>query len=43
MIKVQKTDNMQSTKLMKAGKKVDFVRIKALFKKNIHSLFRDYW
>eukprot|EP00102_Acyrthosiphon_pisum_P025305 XP_016662515.1 PREDICTED: ABC transporter G family member 23-like isoform X2 [Acyrthosiphon pisum] len=40
---VQKTDKMQSTKLMEAGKKVDFVRIKALLKKNIRALYRDYW
>ncbi|XP_016664258.1 ABC transporter G family member 20 [Acyrthosiphon pisum] len=40
---VQKTDKMQSTKLMEAGKKVDFVRIKVLFKKNIRALYRDYW
>ncbi|XP_060879231.1 ABC transporter G family member 23-like isoform X2 [Metopolophium dirhodum] len=40
---VQKTDKMQSTKLMEPGKKVDFVRIKALLKKNFHALYRDYW
>ncbi|KAE9545466.1 hypothetical protein AGLY_001009 [Aphis glycines] len=40
---VKKTHNIESNNLFKNGKTIDSIRIKALLKKNIHVLCRDYW
>uniref|UniRef100_A0A2H8TY93 ABC transporter G family member 23 n=1 Tax=Melanaphis sacchari TaxID=742174 RepID=A0A2H8TY93_9HEMI len=40
---VTKLHSIQSKNLIKHSKTIDFMRIKALLKKNINVLYRDYW